>query len=163
MSALVVDRSFLLEVCVSALPERRDLYSPADIFWLLENYHELDMQIGPRMRDDESVRVQANRPRHLDTEKLRCIRHADIDRALIWLSQLTNDPIAADAISGYYIEVETKRAVADRAPRQRRRFDIGGVAQWQGVTEQEINRRIHRGVELMASHLGWPSHGDIDN
>lgn len=141
---------------MSALPERRDLYSPSDVFWLLEHYHELDANLGPRNRDDETVRVQTNRPRNRDVEKLRCIRRADIDRALTWLSQMDNDPMAADAIYGYYIEVETKSAIADRARRKRPRFDIEGVAQWQGVTVQEANRRISRGVHAIARFMGWP-------
>lgn len=145
---------------MSALPERRDLYSPADVFWLLEHYHELDANLGPRNRDDETVRVQTNRPRHLDAEKLRCLRRADIDRALAWLSQLNNDPEAADAIYGYYIEIETKSALADRAPRKRKRFDAAGVMQWQGITEHELNKRINRGVHLMAEKLGWPARTD---
>lgn len=110
-------------------------YTLKQVFALLEEYHSLTDRLHDE-RDDDVPHAKGNRPTH-DGMPPRLDDKIAIDSALAWLRGIRNDPQAADAVTGFYIEGET----------------IQQLARWQGIEETEASMVIHRGVVKMRRHM----------
>lgn len=127
-------------------------YTVESVRWLFEHYHYLRDHLGPRdeVRPGKSPKKRPS----TDMEKTRALRRAEADRALSWLSQLSVDPLAADAIRGFYVDRKPLTRVMSEAQRERARYDaVHEVAVWQGVAERTVYERIERGLHRMARFL----------
>lgn len=68
----------------------------------------------------------------------------DVDRALLWLAQLSHDPIAAAMLCDHYQRGQQTADIAD---------------EW-GLSQRTVNYRMSDGITSMSRWLGWRKASD---
>ena len=135
-------------------PDPRDIYTPDMVRRLLDLYPYLLDHLG--QHDDPSRGRRGRRVSFVDPVIGRAHRKADIDRALIRLFDLGQDPVAAHAICAYYGVNPFRGEPVPRVP-------IDVIAEAFGRSERTAYRVIERGIRRMAQLLGWRPRANADN
>lgn len=116
-------------------------YTPRRVRWLLRHYH--DLAAGARSPRDP--RLPPRRGTVRDPEKLPVEIKADLDRALSWLAQLDQDPVAANLIWALYCDPATRREPWI--------VRLCAVAADHGMTERTVYRHVARATRALAAYL----------
>jgi len=137
-----------------ARPDPRDIYTPDTVRRLLDLYPYLLDHLG--QHDDPRRGRHGRRVSFVDPVIGRAHRKADIDRALMRLFELGQDPVAAQAICDYYGVDPFRGEPVPRVP-------IDQIAEEFGRSERTAYRVIERGIRHMAQLLGWRPKEDEDD